>query len=71
MANDRPPGVRTRAWLDLLQQGICAVYLVAGVLLLYWNARSFRLASVKVAGVLFIAYSVCRFFLVRRWIRRR
>lgn len=70
MESDRPPGARTRAWLGLLQQGVCAVYLVAGVLLLYWNARSFRRTSVKLAGALFIAYSIYRFFLVRRWIRR-
>lgn len=71
MEHEKPPGGRTRAWLDLIQQAVCAVYLVAGVLLLYWNVRTFRRTSVMLAGVLFIAYSVYRFFLVRRWIRRR
>jgi hypothetical protein len=71
MGSEKPPGCRTRVWLDRLQQGVSAVYLVAGVLLLYWNERRFQRTSVMLAGILFIAYSVYRFFLVRRWIRRR
>ena len=60
-----------RAWLDWLQQVQSLIYLVAGIFLLYQNWKRFHRQSVFLTGIMFIAYSVYRFFLVRRWIRRR
>ncbi|NWG14173.1 MAG: hypothetical protein HXY20_11630 [Acidobacteria bacterium] len=57
-------------WLESLQQIPSLMYLVAGVFLivLYW--RRVPRQSVLVCGVLFILYSIYRFFLVRRSLKR-
>jgi hypothetical protein len=46
------------------------VYLIAGLFLLYQYWRRLHRQSVLVVGVLFVAYSIYRFFLVRRSMKR-
>jgi len=62
---------RSPPWIDWLQQGASVVYLIAGIFLLYYNRQKFHRRGIFVVGLLFIAYSVYRFFLIRRWIQRR
>jgi hypothetical protein len=57
------PGLR---WIDWLQQGASVVYLIAGIFLLYYNRLRFHRRGIFVVGLMFIAYSVYRFFLIRR-----
>jgi len=63
-------GLRSRVWLMWLQQAPSLIYLVAGVFLvcLYW--KRLHRQSVLVCGILFMLYSIYRFFLVRRSFRR-
>jgi len=65
-----PPGPNARVWLNWLQQVPSLIYLVAGAFLvgLYWQRLPRR--TVLLCGVLFLLYSVYRFFLVRRNLRR-
>ncbi len=60
----------TRPWLGWLQQLTSLVYLIAGLFLVYQYWKHLRRQSVLVVGMMFIAYSGYRFFLVRRSIRR-
>jgi len=57
--------------LKWLQQITSLIYLIAGVVLLYLNFTRFHRQTVLLIGAMFIVYSVYRFFLVRRWIRRQ
>ena len=61
-----PPGNSTRVRLMWLQQAATAVYLFAGAFLLglYW--WKLRRGTVLMTGIMFVLYSVYRFFLVRR-----
>jgi hypothetical protein len=71
MADERPPGLNRRNWLNWFQQSASLIYLVAGIFLLYQNWKRFHRQSVFLVGIMFILYAVYRFFLVRRWIRRQ
>jgi hypothetical protein len=57
-------------WLGWLQQLTTVVYLIAGVFLIYQYWMRLRRQVVLAAGVLFVLYSIYRFFLVRRAQRR-
>jgi len=69
-AGRESPGSHERAWLNWLQQAPSLIYFLAGAFLvgLYWKRLHQR--SVLLCGVLFLLYSVYRFFLVRRSLRR-
>jgi Na+/proline symporter len=53
-----------------LQQVPSLIYLVAGAFLFYLYWKRLHRRSVLVCGVLFVLYSIYRFFLVRRSFRR-
>ncbi len=59
-----------RGWMGRLQQIPSLMYLVAGIFLvvLYW--RRLPRQSILACGVLFILYSIYRFFLVQRSLKR-
>lgn len=57
-------------WLGWLQQLTTLVYLIAGVFLIYQYWMRLHRQVVLAAGVLFVLYSIYRFFLVRRAQRR-
>ncbi len=63
-------GPAGRGWMERFQQVPSLMYLVAGIFLvvLYWKRLPRQ--SVLVCGVLFILYSIYRFFLVRRSLKR-
>ncbi len=63
-------GPAGRAWLGWLQQATSLVYLVGGLFLIYQYWRRLHRQLVLVVGILFVAYSIYRFFLVRRTMRR-
>lgn len=67
--DSRSPSHARAAWLGWLQQVTTLIYLVAGGFLFYFWSRSHR-QSLLLIAILFIAYGIYRFFLVRRWIRR-
>ncbi len=62
----RPAG---QPWLGWLQQITSLVYLIAGLFLVYQYWRRLHRPVVLLAGILFVAYSIYRFFLVRRTMR--
>jgi hypothetical protein len=64
-------GPRSRVWLMWLQQAPSLVYLGAGAFLVYLYWKRLHRQAVLVCGVLFMLYSIYRFFLVRRGFRRR
>ncbi len=53
-----------------LQQAPSVVYMAAGAFLIYLYWKRLHRQSVLVCGALFVLYSIYRFFLVRRSIRR-
>ena len=59
-----------KSWLPWLQQLTTLVYLIAGVFLLYQYWGRLHRQSTLVVGALFVAYSIYRFFLVRRSMKR-
>ena len=63
-------GGPTRAWLCWLQQVPALIYFAAGAFLLYLYWKRLNRQSVLACGVLFVLYSLYRFFLVRRGLRR-
>ena len=71
MSEEKDGERRPTKWMNWLQQGASVVYLIAGMFLLYYNEQKFHRSSILMVGIMFIAYSVYRFFLIRRWIRRR
>jgi membrane protein YdbS with pleckstrin-like domain len=64
-------GSRSRVWLMWLRQAPSLVYLAAGAFLVYLYWKHLHRQAVLVCGVLFMLYSIYRFFLVRRGFRRR
>ena len=64
-----PPGPPGKFWLNWLQQIPSLMYLVAGIFLIFLYWRRLPRQSVLVCGVLFLLYSIYRFFLVRRSLR--
>lgn len=57
-------------WLGWLQQIATLVYFVAGLFLVYQYWRRVHRQVVFVAGIMFIVYSIYRFFLVWRTLRK-
>jgi len=66
-----PPGSPSRVWFGWLQQTASLIYLAAGGFLLYQYFTHLHRQVVLLTGILFIAYSIYRFFLVRRSVPRR
>ncbi len=66
----RRSGFDRGAWLYWLQQATTLVYLIAGAYLIYRHFRHLHRRIVLLAGILFVLYSVYRFFMVRRSTRR-
>jgi hypothetical protein len=62
-------GGRT-TWLGWLQQLTSAVYLIAGLFLIYQYWKNLHRQMILVVGLLFVVYGIYRFFLVRRSVRR-
>jgi DMSO/TMAO reductase YedYZ heme-binding membrane subunit len=62
-------GGRT-TWLGWLQQLTSVVYLIAGLFLLYQYWKNLHRQMVLIVGLLFVVYSIYRFFLVRRSLKR-
>ena len=66
----RGPGSGDRNWLGWLQQLTSLVYLIAGLFLLFQYWRRLHRQVVLIAGIMFVAYSIYRYFLVRRTMRK-
>jgi uncharacterized membrane protein YozB (DUF420 family) len=66
----RGPEPAAWPWLGWLQQITTLVYLIAGLFLIYQYWRRLHRQVVLAAGILFVAYSIYRFFLVRRTLRK-
>jgi hypothetical protein len=56
--------------LGWLQQLTTLVYLIAGLFLLFQYWRRLHRQVVLIAGIMFVAYSIYRYFLVRRTMRK-
>jgi len=66
-----PPSSPSRVWFGWLQQAASLIYLAAGGFLIYQYYSHLHRQVVLLTGILFIAYSIYRFFLVRRSVPRR
>ncbi len=64
------PAGNRGAGLNWLQQATTFVYFLAGVYLIYQHFKRLHRQAILIAGILFVLYSVYRFFLVRRYTGR-